>query len=397
MDFISVTEAKKRIVEHVALLPPVEIPLAEAGGMVLAKDICSEVDMPPFHQSAMDGYAVRFDDLASGLPLRVIGAIPAGTFPSLPLNAGEAARIFTGAPVPEGADTVVMQELVATNGDQIRVEDLLLQRGGNVRPRASQTRKGDVAMPAGERLSPGAVGFLAGLGVEKVRVYAKPRIALLITGNELAPPGSPLQPGQVYESNSFTLSAALRELRIEPALVFRSEDDERRIAECVKTALESCDMLLVTGGISVGDHDLVKKVLDACGVETVFYKVKQRPGKPLFFGKKDRVLVFGLPGNPASVLTCFYQYVAPAIRQMTGGATPALRAQTRALAKDFTKKEGLTFFLKGRLDGDLVLPLNAQESYRMNSFAEADCLIVLDEHRTAYRAGEPVEVHELPA
>jgi molybdopterin molybdotransferase len=393
---ISVTEAKKRIAEHVALLPPVEISLAEAGGMVLAKDICSEVDMPPFHQSAMDGYAVRFDDLAGGLPLRVVGAIPAGTYPDRMLNPGEAMRIFTGAPVPEGADTVVMQELVTTDGDQIRVEDRLLQRGGNVRPRASQTRKGDVAMPAGERLSPGAVGFLAGLGVEKVHVYARPRIALLITGNELAPPGSPLQPGQVYESNSFTLAAALRELRIEPAVVFRSEDDERRIAEYVQTALESCDMLLVTGGISVGDHDLVKKVLDACGVETMFYKVKQRPGKPLFFGKKGRTLVFGLPGNPASVLSCFFEYVVPALRQMTGGATPALAIQTRILAKDFSKKDGLTFFLKGKLDGNLVLPLHAQESYRMNSFAAADCLIVLEEHRTEYRAGEQVEVHILP-
>jgi len=394
---ISVAEAKKRIAEHAALLPAVELPLVEAGGMVLAEDIRSEIDMPPFHQSAMDGYAIRFDDLATGLPLRVAGAIPAGAYPSLPLNSGEAWRIFTGAPVPEGADTVVMQELVVAEGAHIRVEDPLLQHGGNVRPRASQTQKGEIAMPAGARLTPGAAGFLASLGVEKVRVRAKPRIALLITGNELAPPGSPLQPGQVYESNSVTLRAALQELRIEPALVFRSDDDENRITEYVRNALNTCDVVLVTGGISVGDHDFVKKALDGCGVETVFYKVKQRPGKPLFFGKKGRVLLFALPGNPASVLSCFYQYVAPALRQMTGGATPALQVQTRALAKDFTKKAGLTFFLKGRLDGEAVVPLHAQESYRMNSFAEADCLIELEEDRTEYRAGEVVAVHILPA
>lgn len=394
---IAVTEAKKRIAEHTRLLPPVELPLGEAGGMVLAEDIRSEIDMPPFHQSAMDGYAIRFDDLAAGIPLRLAGTIPAGTFPRAPLNAGEAIRIFTGAPVPDGADTVVMQERVAAENGQVRIDDPLLKRGDNVRPRASQTRTGDIAMPAGDRLSPGAVGFLAGLGIKSVRVHAKPRIALLITGNELAPPGSLLQPGQVYESNSFTLAAALRELRLEPAVVFRSEDDERRIAEYVQTALEACDLLLVTGGISVGDHDLVKKVLDDRGVDTVFYKVKQRPGKPLFFGKKGRTLVFGLPGNPASVLSCFYEYVVPALRQMTGGATPALAVQTRMLAKDFSKKDGLTFFLKGKLDGDVVLPLHAQESYRMNSFAAADCLIVLEEHRTEYRAGEQVEVHILPA
>lgn len=393
---ISVSEAKKHIAGNTHLLPAVALPLAKAAGMVLAEGIISDLDVPPFDQSAMDGYAIRFDDLAVGQPLRVIGVVPAGAPPAQGPEAGEAMRIFTGAPVPSGADTVVMQEKVIVDGKQIRIEDSQLQRGDNVRPRASQTRKGDIALSAGAVLTPGAIGFLAGLGVETVHVWAKPRICLLITGTELAPPGSPLQPGQVYESNSFALTAALREMHIEPTLVFRSNDDENQITAFLKTAIQSCDMLIATGGISVGDHDLVKKAMENCAVETVFYKVKQKPGKPLYLGKKDKVLLFGLPGNPASVLTCFYEYVVPAIQNMTGKTVPTPGRLTKVLAEDFAKKEGLTYFLKGKLDGDLVVPLHAQESYRMNSFADADCLIVLEENKTRYRKGEIVEVHLLP-
>ncbi len=392
---ITVTEAKKRITENTDILPVVAVPLGESGGMILARDIRSELDVPPFDQSAMDGYAFRFDDLAAGQLLRVVGAIPAGVQTNQPLLAGEAMRIFTGAPVPQDADTVVMQEHVTAVGDQIRIEDPPLKQGGNVRPRGSQTQKGQVALQAGAKLSPAAIGFLAGLGVETVSVWAKPRVCLLITGNELAPPGSPLQPGQVYESNSFALAAALRELHIQPALVFRSDDNEARITEYLKTGIQACDLVLVTGGISVGDHDLVKKSLENCLVETIFYKVKQKPGKPLYFGKRDNTLLFGLPGNPASVLTCFYEYVVPAIQKMTGKTDPAPSGPTRVLAEDFAKKAGLTYFLKGKLDGESVIPLGAQESYRMNSFADADCLIVLDEDKAEYRKGETVEVHLL--
>jgi molybdopterin molybdotransferase len=393
---ITVTEAKKRITENTGLLPVVAVPLGESGGMILAQDIRSELDVPPFDQSAMDGYAFRFDDLAGGQPLRVVGAIPAGVQTHQPLLAGEAMRIFTGAPVPEDADTVVMQEHVTAVGDQIRIEDPPLKQGGNVRPRGSQTQKGQVALQAGAKLTPAAIGFLAGLGVETVNMWAKPRVCLLITGNELAPPGSPLQPGQVYESNSFALAAALRELHIQPALVFRSDDNEARITEYLKTGIQACDLVLVTGGISVGDHDLVKKSLENCLVETIFYKVKQKPGKPLYFGRKANTLLFGLPGNPASVLTCFYEYVVPAIQKMTGKTDPAPSGLTRVLAEDFGKKAGLTYFLKGKLDGESVIPLGAQESYRMNSFADADCLIVLEENKSEYRKGEIVEVHLLP-
>jgi molybdopterin molybdotransferase len=393
---ITVAEAKKCINENTGLLPVVAVPLGESGGMILAQDIRSELDVPPFDQSAMDGYAFRFDDLAAGQPLRVVGAIPAGVQTNQPLAAGEAMRIFTGAPVPQDADTVVMQEHVTVAGDQIRIEDPPLKQGGNVRPRGSQTQKGETALPAGAKLTPAAIGFLAGLGVETVSVWAKPRICLLITGNELAPPGSPLQPGQVYESNSFALAAALRELHIQPTLVFRSDDNEARITEYLKTGIETCDLVLVTGGISVGDHDLVKKSLENCLVETVFYKVKQKPGKPLYFGRKANTLLFGLPGNPASVLTCFYEYVVPAIQKMTGKVDPAPSGLTKVLAADFAKKAGLTYFLKGKLDGESVIPLGAQESYRMNSFADADCLIVLEENKSEYRKGETVEVHLLP-
>jgi len=240
------------------------------------------------------------------------------------------------------------------------------------------------------------IGFLAGLGVTEVKVWAQPKVFRLVTGNELAPPGTPLLHGQVYESNSFALIAALHAMNIQPTAVHRCKDDEQLITAHLAQGIEQCDLVIVTGGISVGDYDLVKKSMDHCGVETVFYKVKQKPGKPLFFGKKNHVLLFGLPGNPAAVLTCFYEYIAPAIEKMTGKTGPSQRLTHKTLAESFTKRAGLTYFLKGKIQGSEVLPLHAQESYQMSSFALADCLIVLEEDKTICDQGETVEVHLFP-
>ena len=390
---IPVSDAKRLIHKSAKALPAVTIALLESLGMTLAEQVVSPVDMPPFDQSAMDGYAFQFEAFVPEKPFLVIGEIPAGEQAAVNPASGEAMRIFTGAPVPSGTDTVVMQEKVRVSGDQIWIEDFQLKKGGNVRPRGSQTRLGETALNAGTTLTPAAIGLLAGLGLTHVKVGAKPKICLIITGSELAAPGSKLTGGQVYESNSFTLMAALQELGIQPTLVFRSEDDENQITAHLASGMEQCDIVIVTGGISVGDYDLVKKSMENCQVETIFYKVKQKPGKPLFFGKHQQKLLFGLPGNPSAVLTCFYEYIAPAIQKMAGKIGPLQQVAKKTLSESFTKREGLTYFLKGKIAGDEVVPLHAQESYQMSSFALADCLIVLEESRTVYEQGETVDVH----
>ena len=389
----TVTEAKKLVHEATQVLPAVSLPLLEARGQILAEPVVSAVDMPPFDQSAMDGYAFAMESAFSEKPFLVMGEIAAGGLSTVSLAPGEAMRIFTGAPVPPGADTVVMQEKTRRDGEQLWVDDLPLKKGGNVRPQGSQTKKGATALHAGTPLTPAAIGLLAGLGITHVMVHAKPRIALLITGSELAAPGTELFGGQVFESNSFTLTAALQNLNIQPMLVFRSPDEESQITAHLRAGIEQCDLVIATGGISVGDYDLVKKSMDNCGVETIFYKVKQKPGKPLFFGKRGSTLLFGLPGNPSAVLTCFYEYIVPILEKMSGSPGPSKREAQKTLTEGFIKKAGLTYFLKGKVEGSEVAPLHAQESYQMSSYALADCLIVLEEDKTEYLKGETVSVH----
>ncbi len=392
---ISVTEARKLLLEHIPAPATILLPLTQASGYVLAEDISSPLDMPSFPQSAMDGYALHYGSWQSGKALPVTHIIQAGATELPTLQPGEAMRIFTGAPVPPGADTVIMQEKVEVQGNTILLNDPGLQQGTNVRPVASQTAKGDLAAKTGTRLSPGSIGLLASLGIKEVKVYAAPLTGIIVTGKELVAPGQPLQLGQVYESNSVTLRAALAEGGITPALVKHVDDEPELIHNSIVQALESCNLLLITGGISVGDYDFVQGALQKAGVEPVFYKIKQKPGKPLYLGKKGDTLVFALPGNPASVLSCFYQYVIPAIRQLKGLSPYSASASYKTLAADFSKKGILTHFVKGRCNADTVSILHSQESYKMNAFVESNCLVELPEEQSEFKAGEQVQVHML--
>ncbi len=390
---VSVEEAKKLLLENTPAPVPVSLPLSDAIGLVLAEDVFAPLDIPPFHQSGMDGYALAFEYLQEGSALRVSHTIQAGTAELPTLQPGQAMRIFTGAPLPQGADTVVMQEKVEVRGAEIFVLDKELQQGSNIRPMGSQTARGTLAAPAGTRLGPGTIGFLAGLGYAEVKVFAAPAVCLVVTGKELVQPGLPLMPGQVYESNSLSLQAALAEALLMPPLLTRVDDEPVQILNAITQGLHSCNLLLITGGISVGDYDFVYEALQKAGAETLFYKIRQKPGKPLYCGRKDTTLVFGLPGNPASVLCCFYQYVVPAIRLMKGmRAAPAPELQL-PLAADYYKKAGLTHFMRGKIRGKAVELLQAQESYKMNAYLESDCLIELDEEKTNFSKGEIVRVH----
>ena len=397
---ISVQEAKDIVSNSTHTLVPVKCVLGHAEGKVLGADVYALVDIPPFPQSSMDGYAFSFQGWKQHKKIKIVGEVVAGTNKKITLDPGGAVRIFTGGAVPIGADTVVMQEKAKAHNEELIIEDETLQVGTSVRPKGSEIKAGALALEKGSTLSPAAIGYLAGIGIAEVTVFPNPAISIIITGNELQQPGRNLEHGQVYESNSFALKAVLKQLQIEEVQVSHAIDNPQRVTSSLQRALQESDVVLLTGGISVGDYDFVLQATKECGVEKLFHKVKQRPGKPLYFGMKARPndtqqLVFGLPGNPSSVLTCFYQYVTPALEKLSR-RKKILHTLQVPLSKPFQKAAGLTHFLKGIYDGRAATPLDAQESYRLSSFAIANCLIQVDEDTTSLKAGEMVDVYLLP-
>lgn len=390
---ISVKEAKDLISQHITALNPISIDLAKASGHILAADIYAKYDIPAFSQSSMDGYAIKFADHEQELTL--IGEMAAGTANKIAIQNGETSRIFTGAPLPKGADTVVMQEKITRTDGKITLQDPNLKIGLNVRDKGSEITAGALAMERGNLLSPAAIGFLAGIGVNEVSVYPMPKISVIVTGKELQQPGKALEFGQVYESNSYSLSAALKHEGIEQIAVYEADDDLEILKNVLKNAVENSDVVLLTGGVSVGDYDFVIEAASSCGIKQVFHKVKQKPGKPLFFGTKDQKLIFGLPGNPSSVLSCYYNYVLPAIKALSHKSNSVIEVQAK-LTHAYSKAAGLTHFLKGKYENGKVTPLSAQESNRLSSFAQANCLICLDETKEHFKQGDILTVMILP-
>lgn len=392
---ISTATAKKIIEEHVKPLAARYLHLQAAAGLQLAADVYATMDIPAYPQSSMDGYAFSFAEWSAGKALRVEGEMAAGTGRAIQPGKQKAVRIFTGAAVPEGTDTVIMQEKAEVKNGELIIHDPLITAGANVRSAGSEIRKGELALSQNSYLSPAAIGFLAGIGVPAVMVYPRPIVTIIITGNELQQPGNPLLYGQVYDSNSFALTAALQKFQIHHVQVLQAADDLQILTNQLQLALASSDMVLLTGGVSVGDYDFVVEASRRCGVVTQFHKLKQRPGKPLFFGTVEEKLVFGLPGNPSSVLTCFYMYVVRALALFSKQNLTMQTVQV-PLKEAYQKAQGLTHFLKGFYENGTAKPLGAQASYRMRSFAEANCLIELDEARSDFAAGEPVTIHLLP-
>ena len=392
---ISVQEAKKIISKNISSLEPVLLPLSHAARLILAEDIYATTDIPAFPQSSMDGYAFSFEGWKKHKRLKIAGEVAAGSNETFTLTPANAVRIFTGAAVPAGADTVVMQEKIQVENGELKIEDETIQQGNSVRLKGSEIKGGELALGKESVLSPAAIGFLAGIGMAEVRVYPNPSITIIITGNELQQPGETLLHGQVYESNSFALKAVLQQLHITDIKILYATDKPEVVTGTLKKALEQADVVLLTGGISVGDYDFVWQAATECGVEKLFHKIRQRPGKPLYFGKKENKLVFGLPGNPSSVLTCFYQYVIPALAKLSKREI-GLQTIKTPLAKTFQKNTSLTHFLKGFYNGKTAALLDAQESFRLSSFAKANCLIQVDEDTTTLSEGELVDVYLLP-
>ncbi len=393
---ISAEEAKKAIIDNTVQLPVVSKPLEELYGYIAAKNIFSPVNLPPFNQSIMDGYAFIYKDYIGKCKIEIVGEAAAGGVFQFELKSGQAVRIFTGAAIPAGADCVVMQEKVSVSEKLLKILDPELKPFSNIRKTGSQIKQNDLALISGTFLSAGAVGFLASMGINSVSVYRRPEVSVIVTGSELVKPGNIINPGQIYESNSYSLIAALNSINISPSKVQHVSDDETAISRLIENAAASSDVILLSGGISVGDYDFVGTVLQKLNVQTIFYKVKQKPGKPLYFGKIGNVLIFALPGNPAAALTCFYNYVYPALRKMQGFTSFFLKEIELPIAADYTKKKGLSNFLKSQIINGAAMPLDGQESNTLSSFAVADSLIYLPEESESIKKGDLVKVLMLP-
>ena len=390
---ITVTEAIEIVQAHsVATSKSEQKKVAQATGAIVFKDVISPINMPPFRQSAMDGYALA---LQHDTTYQLIGEVKAGDATHPVLKKGEAVRIFTGAPVPDTADAVIMQERVTPNGQTIVVAGAIAVND-NIRPLGEQVLKGQVALKKGTLLTPAAIGYLTSLGTENVEVYKKPSVAILVTGNELIEAGNSLQHGQIYESNALMLSSALMKAGFQEIANYKVVDNYQDTLDILQKVMAKYDMVLVSGGISVGDYDFVGRALQELKVEELFYKVKQKPGKPLFFGKKEGTLVFALPGNPAAALTCFYIYILPALQNISGNLNFSVSRTTAKSKSVFTKKEGRAQFLKAIYKSGKVEILEGQNSSMLHTFAMANALVFLSEEINSININDEVEVILLP-
>ncbi|MFT5777216.1 MAG: molybdopterin molybdotransferase [Crocinitomicaceae bacterium] len=388
---IGVLNAIAAIENAIQPLEAVKLNIEDAIDHVLCNEIKSPINMPPFDQSAMDGYAL----CGTADVYEVIAEIKAGdSAVGIELKPGEAARIFTGAVVPLSCTAVAKQEIVERNGAQIRLTEKVKEKA-NIRPLGEQIRQGQIALEKSTVITAGAAGFLYTLGIHEVDVFRKPKVCIIATGNELVRPGLPLPMGKVYESNTYTLKTALKGLNIE-ATIQTVEDDFESTKAIIQDALEKYDVLITTGGISVGDYDFVGKAFEDIGIETIFYKVKQKPGKPLYFGKHNETIIYGLPGNPAAVLTSFYIYVLPGIKSLMGNTHPFLELRSLALKGDYTKSQSLSHFLKARVTGNEVEIMKAQSSAMLSSFAISNCLIFMPEGEETWSSGDLVQAYMLP-
>ncbi len=389
---ITVAQARAIIAANVNPVPPAFYYIENTAGLTLAEDVYAPVSLPAFDQSSMDGYAIRFDEISETLTVQ--GESQAGAVSVMELQNHHAIRIFTGAPLPPGADTVIMQEKVFDAPDGLRIESGTTQRGANTRRAGAELKKGELILENGTKISPAITGLLASMGITGVLVFPPPSVCIIATGKELRKPGEFLQFGEVYESNAFFLNAALRKLCIGNIRIFYAPDDLSVIKDYLHNALNQADVILFTGGISIGNYDFVRQAADENGVQCRFHRVRQKPGKPFYFGTKQNKPVFALPGNPGSVITCFYEYILPALKHMMQQTAP--EATTGILKESYHKVPGLTQFLKGYIEDGVVEILEAQESFRLRSFASANCLVNLDEDRTEYDEGEVVQINMIP-
>ena len=394
---LSVAEATDKIVSAFAPIGAETVSVDRAFGRVLAEPLTARLTQPPADVSAMDGYAVRAADVAT-LParLKVTLKIAAGQAPDGKIGPGEAARIFTGAVVPAGADTVIIQENTEADGDHVTVREGDRNPGQHIRRAGFDFKAGDVGLPAGRYLSARDIALAAAMNRPWLSVSRRPRVALLSTGDELVNPGDPVGPAQIIGSNGIGLSAFVAACGAEPLNLGIARDTMADLDRALDAAA-GCDALVTLGGASVGDHDLVQKALKARGMDLAFWKVAMRPGKPLMFGRLGAMNVLGLPGNPVSAIVTATLFLKPAIERMLGLAAQARPNPVVALGRDLRANDQRQDYLRAHLGVDAagrttVTPFDKQDSAMLSLIASADCLIIRPPHAPAAKAGDPVEV-----
>src|SRR6188508_1110159 len=394
---ISIDEAQRLILARVERLPTETVPIAEAGGRILAEAGRAAVDLPPFDSSAMDGFALRAADSPGRLPVSF--RIAAGSPAPCPLEPGEAMGIATGGVVPAGADAVIPFEYVYERDNTVEIAEPIVS-GANVRPQGGDLRAGDEVVAAGTQLGPAQLGALAAAGVAEVTCGSVPRAAVLATGTELRRPGEPLGPGEVYEANGLILETQLRSAGASVERLAAVADDENAHREAIARGLEH-DVLVTSGGVSVGPHDLVRRVESELGVEEVFWRVAVKPGKPVSFGVRGRTLVFGLPGNPVSSLVAFELFVRPCVLALQGAADPLPRFEPGVLAATMKRNSARDELVRARRntspDAAVELePVVGQDSHMIARSAAADVLVLIPRGDGELGAGARVRYLRLP-
>ena len=393
-DALRVDKAREAI--RSCLSPIVEterVSVRNALGRVLAEDIVPRINVPAHDNSAMDGYAVRFSDLEKQ-PLKEIGTALAGKPFAGKLGAGECVRIMTGAVIPAGADTVVIQEVVKKAGDRVTIP-AGQKKAQNVRYAGEDLKVGIPVLRSGKLLTPADIGLVASLGIGEVRVKRKLRVAFFATGDELASIGAPLKEGEVYDSNRYTLHGMLARLGVEIVDLGVVRDAPDLLERAFRQAAKSADVVITTGGVSVGEADFVKQLMAKLG-EGLFWKIAMRPGRPMAFGKVGNAFLFGLPGNPVAVMVTFYQFVRDALIHLSGRNDDALPLLKAVAAENLRKVPGRTEYQRGILFRDQdhwkVRTTGQQGSGVLRSMSEANCFIVIEHERAAVKAGELVSV-----
>jgi len=393
---ISFEESFETVLNKAEILGEQIVPVSDSIGYVLAEDLVSEFDIPPFNKSAMDGYAVMANDVES-IPalLKFTGEISAGAFYRHKLKRGECVKIMTGAPVPENADTVVMIEDTAERKNS-RIEfPKPVTKGSNICYKGEEVKTGTVVLGKGTRMRGPEVCVAASLGKSKIKVFKKPKICIISTGNELLEQNENYESGKIYNSNGPMISALLSHMNVTNNYLGIATDDEHDLTQKIEKGL-AADILVLSGGVSVGDYDLVPEVLKRCGVETVFHKIAVKPGKPAFFGFKDKTLVFGLPGNPVAVFLHFHISVKPAIEKIMG-MKPQLTWETGTMIEDYTNKPGrknfIPAFSKKTLETTEVFPVKSYHgSGHIAALTKANSFMILEKDVTYVKKNTHVNI-----
>jgi molybdopterin molybdotransferase len=401
-NLLSVADALQRVLEHAVPLPAEEVPLSLAAGLVLAYPLTALRTQPPADVSAMDGYAVRAADAAEvNARLKVIGEVAAGRPFDRALGAGEAARIFTGGVIPDGADAVVIQEDTVADGNSITITEAAAT-GRHIRPAGVDFREGDVLLRGGSRLTERDLSLAASMNYPELPVRRRPRLALLATGDELVMPGERPGPGQIVYSNGYALRALARAEGADTIDLGVAADTMEATTAGIRRARDlGADILVTTGGASVGDHDLVKESLEAENVQIAFWKIAMRPGKPMMHGRLGAMRVVGVPGNPVSSYVCTFLFVVPLIRALSGRKVIQGVRESALLGRDVAANDQREDYLRARLeerdDGTLIAtPVNHQDSSLLANLAAAQALLIRAPFAPAAKAGSACEILRLP-